>query len=147
MASEYVAKDFVTYLTTNWASVTGHTVPDVIKAVNFDRSRRIQGYQGTNTNGVVLVHRGSIHYVPMDYKFRSIMWGTSIMLSGPSGTKVETLFKDLMHIVDDWESAGGGAFVSGGLLFTTLETGTFEHNFEGGGVIEISFFSKQEARG
>ena len=146
MASVSISEDFVTYLKAKWLSVTGHTVPDLVQVLNFDRNRRIQGFRGSYTNGVVLVHRGTLHFIPLDFGFSSRTWGTSIMIHGKDANQVETLILDLMSVINDWEANGFGDFVTGGLAMTSFEVSNFDITMEKTAVGEISFFSKQTAR-
>ena len=123
-----ISEDFVVYLTANWASVTGNTVPSTLKVMNFDRNRRIQGFKGTSTNGIVLVHRGSIQMVPLDYGYSSRTWTTSVLLFGATSTQVQQLAQDIMSLINNWEASGGGTFAiydSGSAGVTTISTGTF----------------------
>lgn len=131
-----ISEDFITYLAANWASVTGNTVPSIMKVMNFDRNRRIQGFKGTVTNGVVLVHRGSIQMIPLDFGYASQAWSTAIMLHGANSTQVQQLTLDILSLINNWEAAGGGTFAvydSGSAGVTTVSTGTFTEsgqNFE-----------------
>ncbi len=96
--------------------------------MNFNRERQIQGFAGSNSNGVVIVHRGSISFVPLDYGFSSRTWTTAVMVHGSNSTQTQQLALDVMSLVNYWEENGGGSFSridSGTAGVTTVSTGTF----------------------
>ena len=141
-----ISEDFAVYLAANWASVTGNTVPDIIKVMNFDRERRIQGFSGTYTNGVVLVHRGSFTLEPLDYGYSKHQWASAVMLHGLNSTQTQQLVLDIVSIINDWESSGGGAFDTGGLVMNSFFNSGFDFTMEKTAVGALVFYSKQIAR-
>ncbi len=135
-----IAEDFIAYVNTNWNSAS--ITEPVYHVFNFNRERLIQGF----TSEAIIVHRGSIHFVPLDHGYQTQGWETSVLISSTDTARVQILINEFMRIINAWEVAGNISFATGGFQVSTLENSVWDISSEKNAIGSISFFSRQRAR-